>query len=307
MGVRVFPQRDEGGAPLRARDVGLAVLVAVIWGLAFVATRVGLDTFSPPQLVVLRFVIAAAPALALPRPALAWSALIPVGLTLFAGQFLFQFFGIAHGMPPGLASVIVQTQALFTIVFAALALGERPAAAQWIGSATALAGLGLIALTVGGDFSAGAFALTLVSPVSFGVGNVLLKRLGPAEMTSLMAWLSLVPPLPALALSLVVDGPLALPRALAAAPAAGVAAALFLGLVATALAYALWGALLRRYPTATVAPFALLVPFVGALSSSLVFGERFGPLRLAGMGLVLAGLAAIVYSGHQSGRRKGKP
>jgi O-acetylserine/cysteine efflux transporter len=282
---------------VRARDVVLAVLVAAIWGLAFVATRVGLDAFSPPQLVVLRFVIAAAPALALPRPALAWSALIPVGLTLFAGQFLFQFFGIAYGMPPGLASVVVQTQALFTIVLAALALGERPTAAQWVGSVVALAGLGLIGLTVGGDFSAGAFALTLVSPVSFGVGNVLLKRLGPADMTSLMAWLSLVPPLPALALSLAVDGPLALPRALAAAPAAGIAAALFLGLVATALAYALWGALLRRYPAATVAPFALLVPFVGALSSSLVFGERFGPLRLAGMALVLAGLAVIILAG----------
>src|SRR6185436_20759392 len=104
----------------------------------------------------------------------------------------------------------------------------------------------------------------------------------------------LVPPLPALALSLAVDGPLALPRALAAAPLAGVAAALFLGLAATAQAYALWGALLRRYPAATVAPFALLVPFVGALSSSLVFGERFGALRLGGMALVLAGLAVIV-------------
>src|SRR5438477_478216 len=86
---------------------------------------------------------ASAPALVLPRPGLAWSALIPVGLTLFAGQFLFQFFGIAYGMPPGLASVVVQTQALFTIVLAALALGERPAAAQWIGSVVALAGLGL--------------------------------------------------------------------------------------------------------------------------------------------------------------------
>jgi O-acetylserine/cysteine efflux transporter len=265
--------------------------------VAFVATRVGLDAFSPPQLVALRFLIAAAPALLLPRPALAWSVLVPVGLTLFAGQFLFQFFGIAHGMPPGLASVIVQTQALFTIVFAAVALGERPAPRQWAGAVVALSGLALIGLSVGAEFSRGAFALTLVSPVSFGVGNVLLKRLGPAEVTSLMAWLSLVPPLPALAVSLVLDGPLALPRALASATAAGWLAALFLGVVATSLAYALWGALLRRYPTATVAPFALLVPFVGALSSSLAFGERFGPLRLAGMALVLAGLAVIVYSG----------
>jgi len=285
---------------MRAAHVALAVLVAVIWGVAFVATRVGLDAFTAPQLVVLRFAIAAVPALLLPRPALAWSALIPVGLTLFAGQFLFQFFGIAHGMPPGLASVIVQTQALFTIVFAALALGERPSPAQWTGSAVALAGLALIGLSVGGDFSPAAFALTLVSPVSFGVGNVLLKRLGPADATSLVAWLSVVPPLPALALSLALDGPAALPRALAAAPAASLGAALFLGLVATSLAYALWGALLRRYPAATVAPFALLVPLVGALSSALLFGERFGPWRLAGMALVVAGVAVSLGSRKRS-------
>jgi O-acetylserine/cysteine efflux transporter len=287
---------------MRPTHVALAVLVAVIWGLAFVATRLGLDAFTPPQLVVLRFVIAAAPALVLPRPPLAWTALIPVGLTLFAGQFLFQFFGIAHGMPPGLASVIVQTQALFTIVLAALALGERPARAQWAGSAVALAGLALIGLSVGGEFSPAAFALTLVSPVSFGVGNVLLKRLGPADMPGLMAWLSLVPPLPALVVSMVLDGPLALPRALARATPAGWLSALFLGVAATSLAYALWGALLRRYPTATVAPFALLVPVVGALSSSLVFGERFGALRLAGMALVLAGLTLILYSAYRRGR-----
>jgi O-acetylserine/cysteine efflux transporter len=279
--------------------VGLAILVAIIWGLAFVATRVALDTFSPPQLVLLRFVVAALPVAVLPQPPAPWAALVPVGLTLFAGQFLFQFFGIAAGMPPGLASVIVQTQALFTIVLATLALGERPSGRQWAGTALGLAGLGGIALTIGGEFPPAAFALTLASPVSFAVGNVLLKRLGPADTMALTAWLSLVPPLPALALSMALDGPLALPRAVASAPPAGLVAALFLGVVATALAYALWGTLLRRYPAAAVAPFALLVPFVGALSSSIVFGERFGPLRLAGMAVVLAGLALTVYSGRK--------
>jgi len=268
--------------------------VAVVWGVAFVATRIGLDSFSPSQLVVLRFAIAAVPIVVLPRPAVPWPALVAVGLTLFTGQFLFQFFGIARGMPPGLASVIVQTQALFTIVFAAGWLGERPTARQWLGSAIALGGLVLIGFTVGGALTPAAFVLTLVSPISFGVGNVLLKRLGPVDMPSLVAWLSLVPPLPALALSLVLDGPAAFPRALAAGTAAGLAAAVYLGLAATVLAYVIWGALLRRYAAATVAPFALLVPFVGAVSSALAFGERFGPLRLAGMALVLAGLTVIL-------------
>ncbi len=106
---------------MKAVHVMLAVLVAVIWGFAFVATKIGLESFSPPQLTALRFLIASVPAVVLARPPIPWPALVAVGLTLFAGQFLFQFFGIAHGMPPGLASIIVQTQALFTILFAALA------------------------------------------------------------------------------------------------------------------------------------------------------------------------------------------
>ena len=280
-------------AALGWRDLTLALLVTVIWGIAFVATRIGLDDFSPPQLTALRFVIAALPVAFLPRPPVSWAALVTIGLTLFTGQFLFQFFGIAGGLPPGLASVIVQTQALFTVLFAAAALGERPARRQVIGMAAALAGVLLIAVTVGQNLTAVGLVLGLLSAVSWGIGNVLLKRLGPVDMLGLMVWLSLIPPLPSLALSIALDGPGALVRALWRSSWAGFAAVLYLGLVATTFAYALWGGLLRRYPTATVAPFALLVPFVAALSTWLIFGERFGPVRLAGMAFVLLGLVLV--------------
>jgi O-acetylserine/cysteine efflux transporter len=276
------------------RHVALGVLVAVVWGVAFVATKIGLESFSPPQLTVLRFLIASAPALWLARPAVPWTALVPIGLTLFAGQFLFQFFGIAHGMPPGLAAVAVQTQAFFTVLFAALVLRERPTRRQLIGMGVACGGLVSIALTAGQDLALVGFGLAMLSAVSWGIGNVLLKRLAPVEMLNLMVWLSLVPPLPALALSMLLDGPASLGRAVSTASWLGVGATVYLGLVATAVAYAIWGGLLRRYTAATVAPFALLVPFVGAWSSSVVLGERFGPLRLAGMALVLLGLAIIV-------------
>jgi O-acetylserine/cysteine efflux transporter len=275
-------------------DVLLAVLVVVIWGVAFIATKIGLASFSPPELAALRFLIASLPALFLARPPISWPLLGAVGLTLFAGQFLFQFFGIAHGMPPGLASIVVQTQALFTILFAALVLRERPTRRQLAGTATAFAGLVLITATVGGDLTAIGLGLTTVSAISWAIGNVLVKRLPPVEMLNLMVWLSLVPPLPSLALSMALDGPTGLARAIASAPWLGIAAVIYLGVVATVFAYALWGMLLRRYPAATVTPFALLAPFVASYSSSLVFGERFGPLRLSGMALVLLGIAVIV-------------
>jgi O-acetylserine/cysteine efflux transporter len=266
----------------------------VLWGLAFVATRIGLDELSPPQLAAARFLVASVPVLVVARPRTPWPALVAVGLTLFAGQFLFQFFGIAAGTPPGLASIVVQSQALFTIALAALVLRERPTARQVTGVLIGSAGLGAIALTVGGDLTAAGLTLTLVSPVSFAIGNLLLKRLPPAAPLDLVAWLSLVPPLPALLVAVVLDGPHGVVAGLASVSWRGLAAAVYLGAAATVLAYAIWGDLLRRYPTAAVTPFALLVPFVAAASSALVFGERFGPLRLAGMALVLVGLAVIV-------------
>jgi O-acetylserine/cysteine efflux transporter len=240
--------------------------------------------------------MAAVPAVWLARPRLPWRTLTAVGLSLFLGQFLFQFFGIALGMPPGLASIVVQTQALFTILFSALALRERPRRRQWAGTAVAFAGLAVIAATVGHDLTVIGLCLTGVSAVSWAIGNVLIKRLPPVDTLRLMVWLSLVPPLPALALSALLDGPSALPTALAAASWLQLGAVLYLGMLATVLAYAIWGQLLRRYPAATVTPFALLIPFVAAYGSSLVFGERFGTLRVLGMGLVLLGLAVIVTS-----------
>lgn len=276
------------------RDIALAMLTAVLWGVAFVATRIGLDSFSPPQLVALRFLIASIPAFLIAPPRVGWPVVIAAGLTLYTGQFLFQFFGIASGMPPGLASLIVQTQVLFTVLFAAVLLRERPTAQQAIGLLVAFSGLAVIATTTGQDLSMRGLALTLVSPVSFAIGNIILKRIGSTVDLALMAWMSLVPPLPAVGMSLVFDGPHAFADAIAAAPWSAWAAALYLGVVATVIAYTIWGNLLRRYPVAAVTPFALLVPFVGALASALVFGERFGPVRLLGMACVLLGLGVIV-------------
>ena len=160
-----------------------------------------------------------------------------------------------------------------------MALRERPTTRQVFGVAVAFAGLVLIVLTVGLDLTIVGFCLAMGSAISWGLGNVLLKRISEVEMLDLIVWLSLVPPLPALALSLMLDGPAGFPRAVSSASWLAVAAALYLGVVATILAYAIWGRLLRRYPAATVTPFALLVPFAAVtprLSCSASGSDRCG-------------------------------
>ena len=278
---------------MRPRDIALAALTSVIWGLAFVATKIGLESFSAPQLTALRFLIACLPVAFLARPRIPWSSLVLIGLTLFAGQFLLLFFAYEHGMPAGLASVTQQTQAFLTVILAALFLGDRPSLRQCLGMAVAFAGLACIGSTAGGDLPALGLGLALLSALSWAVGNVLVKRVGRLPMFPLMAWLSLVPPLPALALSLLHDDA-SLIASLAAASWRSIAAALYLGAVATVLAYVIWGRLLASYPAASVAPFALIAPCAGLVASAIAFAESYRAIQYAGMALILAGLAVIV-------------
>jgi O-acetylserine/cysteine efflux transporter len=281
---------------MKPADVAIAVMVAVIWGLAFVASRIALDEFSPELMTALRFAIAAAPCLFVGKPKVAWSLLVAISFTLFLGQFLAQAFAIAHGVPVGLTSVMVQCQALFTIGLAALLFGERPTRMQTVGIAVAAFGLLMICGTVGYDFSVAAFAVLMISPVSFAIGNILLRQARGAPMFDLFGWLCLAAAVPLFVLTLITNGPQPTWHALTHMSLTGLLCMLGLGGISTSIAYWLWGRLLRDYPAAQVVPFALLVPFVGSAASSIVFGEKFGPLRLAGMITVIGGIAIMVLS-----------
>jgi O-acetylserine/cysteine efflux transporter len=281
---------------MKPADIVIAVLVAAIWGLAFVVSRIALNEFSPALTTAMRFAIAALPCLFVRKPDLSWPLLIAISGTLFLAQFLTQAYGIALGVPVGLASVIVQSQALFTIGLAVIAFGERPTAMQTVGIAIASFGLVLICGTVGYDFSVRAFAVLMISPVSFAIGNLLLRPARGVPMFDLSAWLCLIAAVPLIAWALATDGPGPTWHALAHMSLTGLACLVCLGAVSTCTAYWLWGRLLRDYSAAQVAPFALLVPFVGAAASSLVFHEKFGALRLSGMVTVIGGIAVMLLS-----------
>ncbi len=281
---------------MKPADIAIAVLVAVIWGLAFIASRLALDEFSPELMTTLRFAIAAIPCLFVRKPDVSWPLLVAISSTLFLGQFLAQAFAIAHGVPVGLSSVIVQSQALFTIAFAAVIFREIPTAVQGLGSAIATVGLLMICGTVGYDFSVGAFAMIMICPISFAVGNLLLRQARAAPMFDLFAWLCLCAAVPLALLTLLTNGGAPTWHALSHMSLTGLVCMIFLGGLSTSIAYWLWGRLLRDHPAAQVVPFALLVPFVGSAASSIVFGEKFGTLRLAGMLTVIVGIAIMLLS-----------
>lgn len=280
------------------KDLLLALLVIIVWGLNFVVIKVGLQGMPPMLMGALRFMLAAFPAILFvrrPQVPLRW--MLAYGMTISVGQFAFLFYAMHVGMPAGLASLVLQSQAFFTLFFAALFLGERLRGSNLFGLLVAASGLLLIGLQGGQAMTLAGFALTIAAASMWALGNVVTRKLGKVNLVGLVVWGSLIPPLPFLALSLWLEGPELISQSLRSLGLDSLLVLAYLAFGATILGYGLWSRLLSRYPASQVAPFSLLVPVVGISSSALLLGERLGSLQMAGAALVMVGLLINVCGG----------
>jgi len=274
------------------RDRLLALIVAVCWGLNFPATAIALGHFPPLFMVSLRFTLLAIPTLLLiPRPRIPLRWLISTALALCVMQFAFLYVGMAAGMPSGLASLVLQASAPFTVLIAGVWLHEKLSRRQGIGIGIAVVGLAAIAVHRAQVAAVLPVILTLCAALGWAIGNVCSRRAAAPKPLHLTLWMSVIPPIPLLALSLILEGPTRIERSLttvftvAALPA--VLGLLYIVVIATVVGYGLWNSLLARHPSSVVAPFSMLVPVVGVLSSWLFFGEVIPlPEFLAGLAVV---------------------
>ncbi len=282
------------------KDILAALVVIVVWGANFVVIKVGVDEIPPMLLGALRFLFVAFPAVFfVPRPAVRWRYVAGYGLTICLGQFVFLFLAIYLGMPAGLASLVLQAQAFFTVAIAALVLGEAVRPHHVLGIGLAAAGLALLDLGAGGETAVPlvGFLLTLAAAFSWASGNVVLKCAGQVRMLSMVVWGALLPPIPFLLLSFVFEGPDRIVDSLVHISWRAVGAVAYLSGIATLIGYVLWGRLLARHPVARIAPLSLLIPVVGLLCADWFLGERLGPLQWLGGLVVLIGLAVNLFGG----------
>lgn len=279
----------------------LAALVAVLWGINFLAIHASLEQFPPLFLVALRFAIIAAPTILLvPRPDVPLRWLVGYGLGFGTVQFIGLYLGMAMGFPAGLASLVLQASAPFTVVLGALLLDERVGLTQRVGIAVAVGGLVLVGLSRTTVTSVLPFVLVVLGGLGWAFGNLCSRLARAPKPLHLTLWMSVVPPLPMLVLSLLVEGPARIASSLgtsvsaAAAPAwVGLAYTVLLG---TVVGSGIWVWLMARHPAGVVAPYSLLVPVVGILTAWLVLGERPTAIELLGGVNVIAG---VLWSGRR--------
>ncbi|MFG1785457.1 EamA family transporter [Rhodococcus oryzae] len=276
------------------RDRALGLTVALLWGLNFLAIRAGLDHFPPFFFAALRFLVIAIPVvLFVPRPNVPVRWLLLYGFGFGVAQFGFLFWAMNAGMPTGLASLVLQASAPFTVLLGALLLREHVSRRQLLGIAVAVCGMSMIGWDRAQHAALLPVLLTLLAALGWAFGNLgnrLAKADNPLRLT---LWMTVVAPLPMLALSAVVEGPTtgwsALGDSFSADGWPALAGLAYIVLLGTIAGSGLWSALMSRYPAGVVAPFSLLVPVVGIGAAWLVLGERPSALSLFGAVVVVGG------------------
>ncbi|GAB3624001.1 EamA family transporter [Mariniluteicoccus endophyticus] len=284
---------DHRGLP--PSHVLLACAVAVLWGLNFLAIHASLTHFPPLFLVALRFFLLAVPTVLLvPRPKVPLKWLIGYGMGFGVLQFAFLYTGMAAGLPSGVASLVLQASGPFTLILGALLLKERVHARQKVGVAIAVAGMALVGLSRAGASQLLPYVLVLLGALGWALGNLSSRLAKPPNPLHLSLWMSVVPPLPMLLVSLALEGPTAIRHSLATSLTAAAVPA-WVGLaytivLATIVGSGIWTWLLKRHPAGVVGPFSMLVPVVGMATAAVVLGERPTWLELLGGAVVIGGV-----------------
>lgn len=283
-------------------DYSLALLVVMMWGASFTVIRLGLNGVPPMLLAALRFSLVAFPAvLVVPRPQVGAGYWIGYGATVGVGQFGALFYAMHIGMPAGIASVVLQSQAFFTLMLAAVLLKEAITRYQVVGLAIAALGLGLIGRNSGLDqihsIPPAAFFLSLVGAASWGISNIVIKRMATAStakqglnMLSVIVWSSLVPPIPLLLLALLIDTPTTLFQAVTSLGGLSLFSVFYLAFGSTLFGFGTWSRLLSKYSPNLVAPLSLLVPITGLLTARIVLNEHLAVSQWAGCATIILGL-----------------
>ena len=281
--------------------VALAVLIVAIWGTNFVVIHVGLRHFPPFTFAALRFALASFPLLwFVPRPRISLRLLAAYGLLIGVGQFGLMLYAIAGHIAPGLASLLIQTQAFFTVGLAMILNGERIHGGNIAALVLCAVGVGLIGFNAGGDADGLGILLVLGASLAWAGGNIVAKRTGAINMLALVVWSSSLAVPPLLGAALLFDGAAAIGGSILHAGLEAWMALFWQSFGNTLFGYGLWNWLLARYPAAAVAPMGLLVPIFGMSASAWLLAEPMQPWKLIAAALVLTGLAVNLWTSRRA-------
>lgn len=274
----------------------LAILITAIWGINFSVIKIGLSSVDPFILAGIRFTLCALPALLfIKKPDVPWRYIIGYGLVFGIGLWGLVNLGIKAGLSAGIASLLLQFSAFFTILLGSVVFKESLTRYQIAGFALACTGLLSIVFITDGSVTFTGTLLVLAGAIAWSIANIIIKRSATKQIFAFLVWSSAFSPIPLFLLDWLVNGSNGYTALVSHVDYRAVLSILFQVYPNTLFGYWVWNSLLKQYPISTVAPLSLLVPVFGILGSMAIFGEAISSLKILALLLIISGLVVGLY------------
>ena len=275
------------------------LLFVFLWSTGFIGARFGLPHAEPLSFLLVRYllviglmgaiaVVSRAPWPEHPRQ---WGHIAVSGLLIHAVYLGGVFISIKHGLPAGIAALVVGMQPLLTALGAGWLLGERVSSRQWGGLVLGFIG---VALVIGGKFGVQAQLGPMLVPalaalLGITIGTLYQKRFCAGFDLRTGSVIQFIASALATALAIALFGEFQIEWT-----GEFVFALTWLVLVLSIGAISLLNVLIHSGSAVNVASLFYLVPLSTALLAWALFGETLPLLSLAGMVLAVGGVYLVV-------------
>ena len=276
-----------------ALDIALAVLVQLIWGVGFTSMKPFVAAFPPLLFIAMVYAIIAlvvTPLTARSTTPFRWMMLIAA----LGGSVQSCLLALGLSMlPASTSTLLLQLTVPFAILMSWIARIDRPNLRNGLGCVVALTGVAIVIGAPGEENSWIGVTLIAIASLSWSAAQILIRlrcRDSGATFYAAMArhaWPQ------ALVASLLLERD-QLTR-LASASTGDWVGLVLLALVGFAGGYILWYKLLVRNRIDQLLPFTLLMPPIGVATGVLWFEEPLRTSLIAGGGVILLGLAIVVW------------
>jgi len=281
---------------MSVKDFIIAVSIMFIWGVNFSVIKLGLNSLDPFMLSALRFLLCAVPLVFfIPKPNVPFKFIIVYGLFFGVGLWGLVSLGIYYGISAGVASLVLQMGAFFTVIFAYFTLGEKIDASKKLGILLAFAGIGLILSVTDGTVTILGIVLILLAALFMAATNIIVKKAQTKQIFSFFVWSSLFSPIPLFILAFFTQGEMVFINFFDSLDNNAIFSILFQVYPTSLLGYWVWNSMLNKYPASSVAPLGLLVPIFGLMGSYLIFDEHIGIMKVLACTLIIAGLTVNTF------------
>ncbi|EKO3416531.1 EamA family transporter [Vibrio fluvialis] len=281
---------------MQGRDLLLIISVMAIWGFNFSMIKLGVSEMDPLLIAAARFFCATFPIIFFVRkPNVQWRYLMAYGLVFGTGIWGMASCSITFGLSSGMASVLLQTDVLTTVLVGVLLYKEVISARMAAGIVVSVVGLVVSIIYTNGNVTLAGVVFIMISAICWPLAGVIVRKSGTRSAFAFNIWGMLFAPLPLVALSVGMNGWDVLSTTYQQWNSNAWISVLFQAYPTTVFGYWVWNKMVLKYPMSQLAPMTLLVSVFALLSGYAIYDEQLSLAQWVSCSTFLLGIGLVLY------------